>query len=94
MKRHGEPVSLCQNVAHLVPQACPRQRAEAPVLSITPDPAVIDDRVDFFGNPVCYFTVQEPHRELTVSVGTGSGNTLTRCSTLTVSSRCGSWTVK
>ena len=65
---YAEPVSLCQNVAHLVPQACPRQRAEAPVLSITPDPAVIEDRVDFFGNPVCYFTVQEPHRELTVSV--------------------------
>jgi transglutaminase-like putative cysteine protease len=65
---YAEPVSLCQNVAHLVPRAYHRQRAEAPVLSITPDPAVIEDRVDFFGNPVCYFTVQEPHRELTVTV--------------------------
>jgi transglutaminase-like putative cysteine protease len=65
---YAEPVSLCQNVAHLVPRPCHRQRAEPPVLSITPDPAVIEDRVDFFGNPVCYFTVQEPHRELTVSV--------------------------
>lgn len=65
---YAEPVSLCQNVAHLAPRPCHRQRAEPPVLSITPDPAVIEDRVDFFGNPVCYFTVQEPHRELTVSV--------------------------
>lgn len=65
---YAEPVSLCQNVAHLAPRPSRRQAAEAPVLSITPDPAVIEDRVDYFGNPVCYFTVQEPHRELTVSV--------------------------
>ncbi len=65
---YAEPVSLCQNVAHLAPRADRRQRAEAPVLTITPEPAVLEDRVDFFGNPVCYFTVQEPHRELTVCV--------------------------
>jgi transglutaminase-like putative cysteine protease len=65
---YAEPVSLCQNVAHLAPRPSRRQAAEAPVLSITPDPAVIEDRVDYFGNPVCYFTVQEPHRELTVCV--------------------------
>lgn len=65
---YAEPVSLCQNVAHLAPRACHRQRAEPPVLTITPEPAVLEDRVDFFGNPVCYFTVQEPHRELTVHV--------------------------
>jgi len=61
-------VSLCQNVAHLVPRDCQRQRADDSVLSISPDPAVIEDRVDYFGNPVCYFTIQEQHRELTVSV--------------------------
>jgi len=61
-------VSLCQNVAHLVPRDCSRQRAEDSILSISPDPAVIEDRVDYFGNPICYFTIQEQHRELTVSV--------------------------
>ncbi|WP_145236757.1 transglutaminase family protein [Urbifossiella limnaea] len=65
---YAEAVSLCQNVAHLAPRPSHRQRAESPFLSITPDPAVMEDRVDFFGNPVCYFTVQEPHKELTVSV--------------------------
>ncbi|MDB5309044.1 MAG: t [Gemmataceae bacterium] len=65
---YGEAVSLCQNVAHLAPRPCHRQRAEQSVLSITPDPAVIEDRVDYFGNPVSYFTIQEPHRELTVRV--------------------------
>lgn len=65
---YSQPVSLCQNVAHLAPRPCHRQRAERPVLSITPDPAVIEERVDYFGNPVSYFTIQESHRKLTVSV--------------------------
>jgi transglutaminase-like putative cysteine protease len=63
---YTEPVSLCQNVAHLSVRACDRQRAQASVLSIAPDPAVIEERQDYFGNPVHYFTIQEPHRELTV----------------------------
>jgi len=65
---YSEPVSLCQNVAHLAPRECPRQRAGRSVMTITPDPAVLEDRVDYYGNPVCYFTIQEQHRELTVSV--------------------------
>lgn len=65
---YSEPVSLCQNVAHLAPRPGEGQRAEETVLSITPDPAVLDERVDYFGNPVCYYTVQEPHRRLKVSV--------------------------
>ncbi|MFO0823842.1 MAG: transglutaminase family protein [Gemmataceae bacterium] len=64
---YSEPV-LCQNVAHLVPRECDRQQADDSILSITPDPAVIEDRIDYFGNPVSYFTIQEQHRELTVSV--------------------------
>jgi transglutaminase-like putative cysteine protease len=65
---YSSAVSLCQNVAHLVPRPCPRQRAEDFVLAITPDPAVVEERVDYFGNPVTYFTIQERHRELKVSV--------------------------
>ncbi|MBP3953945.1 transglutaminase family protein [Gemmata sp. G18] len=63
---YTEPVSLCQNVAHLSVRECDRQRSEPSILSISPDPAVIEERVDYFGNPVHYFTIQEPHRELTV----------------------------
>lgn len=63
---YTEPVSLCQNVAHMSARWCGHQRAESPVLSITPEPAVIEERTDYFGNPVHYFTIQEPHRQLTV----------------------------
>lgn len=65
---YRETVSLCQNVAHLAPRDCEWQTAEPHILTITPDPAVIEERIDYFGNPVQYFTVQEPHRELTVKV--------------------------
>lgn len=63
---YTEPVSLCQNVAHLSVRTCDWQQAEPSVLMISPDPAVFEERVDFFGNPVHYFSIQEPHRKLTV----------------------------
>jgi transglutaminase-like putative cysteine protease len=63
---YTEPVSLCQNVAHLSVRPSARQRAEPSVLWIAPDPAVIEERADYFGNPVHYFTIQEAHRELRV----------------------------
>lgn len=63
---YTEPVSLCQNVARLSVRTCDRQRFEPSTLSISPDPAVIEERIDYFGNPTHYFTIQEPHRQLTV----------------------------
>ncbi|HEX3147358.1 MAG TPA: transglutaminase family protein [Gemmataceae bacterium] len=65
---YGDPVSLCQNVAHLTPRSSPRQRVERTVMSVTPEPAVFEERLDYFGNPVTYFTVQEQHTELVVRV--------------------------
>jgi transglutaminase-like putative cysteine protease len=47
-------------------------------LHIQPRPATRTERVDFFGNLLCFFTIQEPHRELIVearSEVTVNGNT-------------------
>ena len=63
---YTEPVSLCQNVAHLSARPCDRQRSGSPVLTISPEPAVLEERLDYFGNPAHYFTIQEAHRRLTV----------------------------
>ena len=41
-------------MAHLTPRPSPRQRAEHTTLTVSPDPAVLDERVDYFGNPVAY----------------------------------------
>ena len=64
---YTEPVSLCQNLAHLAVRACDRQQAEPSSLVIAPEPAVVEERHDYFGNPTHHFTIQEPHRELTVT---------------------------
>jgi transglutaminase-like putative cysteine protease len=65
---YTDPVSLCQNVAHLKPRDWPRQVVQSTRLVLSPEPAVIEERLDYFGNPVNYFTVQEPHRTLKVEV--------------------------
>lgn len=64
---YSEPVSLCHNVAHLLPRESPRQTCMESALEIEPRPAVSQARTDFFGNPVMFFTIQEPHRELRVT---------------------------
>jgi transglutaminase-like putative cysteine protease len=61
---YGEPVALCQNLAHLTPRPSPYQRAEDSTLDITPEPAFLVDGSDYFGNPVTYFTIQERHAAL------------------------------
>ena len=63
---YTEPVSLCQNVARLIPRDCGTQSCERSSLTIEPQPAVMDQTLDIFGNPVTYFSIQEPHRSLRI----------------------------
>ena len=58
------PVSVCQNLAHLKPRTVPGQVCQATQLAIEPAPSVVFDQLDYFGNPVTYFAVQEPHCQL------------------------------
>jgi transglutaminase-like putative cysteine protease len=60
------PVELCHNEAHVKPRVTPLQRCLASRLTIDPAPAAVHERLDYFGNPVSYFAVQEPARSLTV----------------------------
>lgn len=63
---YTESVSLCHNMAHLIPKECPWQACEQSEITVTPQPAVMDERRDFFDNIVTHFTVQEPHKQLTI----------------------------
>ena len=65
--RYTASVPQCQNEAHLLPRATPRQKCEHARLRIEPLPTVCQDREDFFGNRVTYFAVQEPHVSLSVT---------------------------
>ncbi len=63
---YRDPVPLCHNVVHLMPRDTPRQKRLAHSLTITPHPISRNARFDFFGNPVTWFSLQEPHDSLQV----------------------------
>lgn len=64
--RYSEPVAISHNVARLAPRQDDRQRVIRHELTVSPQPAVAHERVDWFGNRVGAFTVQHAHRELAV----------------------------
>jgi transglutaminase-like putative cysteine protease len=64
--RYKFPVSLGNHVACLKPRGLQHQTLLRNALSIQPSPATLTERLDYFGNTLCFFTVQEPHRELVV----------------------------
>jgi len=64
--KYKYPVSVGNHVACLTPRALPHHKLAQSELHIQPRPATRTERVDFFGNLLCFFTIQEPHRELVV----------------------------
>lgn len=64
--QYREPVSGYHSIACLYPRPTPTQLCNAFELKITPTPAELIRRIDFFGNQVHYFSIQVPHRELVV----------------------------
>jgi transglutaminase-like putative cysteine protease len=63
-----EPVSLCYNIARLVPRNTNEQNCKNTSIEITPQPDRINEYEDFFGNKVIYFSIEKEHWELTVNV--------------------------
>jgi transglutaminase-like putative cysteine protease len=64
--RYRHPVSFGKHVACLKPRSLPSQQLISSELEIHPTPATITRRVDYFGNLLYFFTLQEPHKELIV----------------------------
>ncbi len=64
--RYRYPVSLGNHVACLKPRTLPHHRLVRNELTILPAPATVTEREDYYGNLLCFFTIQEPHRELVV----------------------------
>jgi transglutaminase-like putative cysteine protease len=63
---YDESISVCHNLAHLLPRDSARHLWHFAELDITPTPAVRTERYDYFGNRVVFFAIQEPHRQLEV----------------------------
>ena len=64
--RYKYPVSVGNHVACLVPRVLPQRQSARCEVIVSPTPVTRSERVDFFGNRLSIFTVQEPHRELVV----------------------------
>ena len=64
---YSQPVGLCQNEARLQPRNFWRQQCHSSRFDIKPTPVDFRERVDFFGNRVAYFAIQQPHTRLDVT---------------------------
>ncbi len=63
---YGEPVPLSHNLVHLKPRENQRQVLVNFSTHIQPNPIIRSERIDFFGNPVTWFAIQEPHKSLKI----------------------------
>lgn len=61
---YAAPVSVSHHVARLEPRITSSQRCEDFALKIHPLPAVRKSREDYFGNRLCFFSIQELHQRL------------------------------
>src|SRR5579863_5911764 len=66
--QYHQKVSLCHNIALLIPRDTDLQECKKTIVKIIPQPDVINEYEDFFGNKVLYFAVQQEHSSLKVTV--------------------------
>lgn len=64
---YSQSVGLCQNEARLQPRNFWRQHCDSCHIDIKPAPMDFRERIDFFGNRIVYFAVQQPHTRLIVN---------------------------
>ena len=63
---YAAPVAVSHHVARLEPRPTAAQMPENFSLKILPLPVLRKARSDYFGNHVCFFSVQETHRRLDI----------------------------
>jgi len=61
------PATLCHNLMFQIPQNVSFQQVQEYRCEITPKPSCEIERTDFFGNKYLYFSVERPHKNLTVN---------------------------
>lgn len=64
---YTEPVSICHNLAYLLPRLSDRHYWYSSRVAVEPEPTMLLQRQDYFGNLAMLFALQEPHRRLDVT---------------------------
>ncbi|NVK42405.1 MAG: transglutaminase family protein [Oceanospirillaceae bacterium] len=65
---YKSPVSLCYNQAHLQPRNTSYQNCISSKLHIDPLPSYSRKRKDYFGNNMLNFSIEVPHKKLSIEV--------------------------
>lgn len=63
---YAAPVTVSQHVTRLEPLTSKAQECEKFTLKIFPEPTLRRTRQDYFGNRLCFFTIQEIHSQLEI----------------------------
>lgn len=64
---YSEPVTVSHHVARLEPRPTNAQREHEFSLAVSPEPSVRTSHTDYFGNRVCFFSVEQLHSRLEVA---------------------------
>lgn len=64
---YEEIVGQCHNVAFMMPRNTLRQTCLQADVLVEPQPVALTERRDYFGNRVCHFAIEGPHRSLEVT---------------------------
>jgi transglutaminase-like putative cysteine protease len=64
---YSDLASVCHNIAHISPRPDAGQDCSSHFLSVVPQPSVIDEMTDHFGNRLYYFSIEKPHRNMVVT---------------------------
>jgi transglutaminase-like putative cysteine protease len=63
---YSDGVSTSHHELHLLPREIPGQTVRDELLSVTPEPSLRRDRIDWFGNPSTHLAIQSRHTRLAV----------------------------
>jgi len=65
--RYASDVAVSHHLARLHPRELPSQQVADFQLEVNPRPAASDERLDFYGNSTHFFSISNPHMELSVT---------------------------
>jgi transglutaminase-like putative cysteine protease len=82
---YASAVTVSHHAARLQPRLLVTQHRSSFALDIEPEPAVRKMRTDYFGNRVCFFSIQEIHRRLDITATSQVSVTTTTPPALTLS---------
>lgn len=65
---YHDTVSICHNIVRLIPRSTNKQFCKQSIVTINPEPDVLIEYDDFYGNKLIYFTIEKEHKNLSVQV--------------------------